>query len=454
MQSTDDENTLDMRALAEHFSGTLVVPETEGYDQLKQVFAKTGRPALIAQCQSEEDVQAVIAFARTSNRALSIRSGGHDPRGASTNVDGIVLDLSPMHVVKVIDEAENIVAVQGGATWGQVAATLAEYKLAITAGDMPSVGVGGLTLGGGIGWMARKFGLAIDSLQAVTIVTADGQIVRASLDEHADLFWAVRGGGGNFGVATLFEFKAQPVAGIYSGNVAYDVADIQKVITGWADYMRTAPEELTSIVTVLPQFGPNPASINIGLCYVGQDEQTAMQAINPLLQLATVVRQNIVPNTYSDLILGHSTPPTPPNLIRRITRNAFIKTFNVDVAQIISANFGKTGAPILQLRSLGGAMSTVAEDSTAFSHRDNEVILVAANFAFEYVPEHAALQQMDTAWKPLEQFATGMYVGFYDGEPKDTNLVYPPSTFARLLEVKKNYDPQNVFNQNYNITSK
>ena len=191
-------------------------------------------------------MQAGVRFAARSGLLLSVRGGGHGFPGFGTNDGGVVIDLSKLANVEIIDKERHLVRIGGGATWGQVAAALAPHGLAISSGDTKSVGVGGLTLTGGIGWKVRKYGLALDNVAAAEVVTADGEVVQASAEENPELFWAIRGGGGNFGIVTAFDFAAHPTTDVFFGKIAFAASEAATVIQGWADYLRTAPEELTS----------------------------------------------------------------------------------------------------------------------------------------------------------------------------------------------------------------
>src|SRR6185312_73525 len=246
-------NTLE--DLKNRIAGEVIAPSSPAYDERRHIFNQTGSPAVIVRAQGNEDIATAIRFARERRLALSVRSGGHGWSGLATNNGGLVIDLTALDTVRVVDEERRLVRVGAGARWGDVARSLAPHGLALSSGDTNQVGVGGLTLGGGIGWMARTYGLTIDSLVAAEIVIADGRTLRASAEEHPDLFWAIRGGGGNFGVVTSFDFHAQPVREIVGGSVIYDPAETQSVLAAWATSMREAPDELNSTIVLFPGFG-------------------------------------------------------------------------------------------------------------------------------------------------------------------------------------------------------
>jgi FAD/FMN-containing dehydrogenase len=345
----------------------------------------------------------------------------------------------------VLDADKRIVRVGAGVRWGEVAKQLEPHGLAISSGDTASVGVGGLALGGGIGWMVRGHGLAIDNILAIEIVTADGQTLRASADDHADLFWALRGGGGNFGVATAFEFRAEVCKGIIAGTINYHFADLEAVLRGWSSYMRTAPETLNSTIVAMPGFGPDPDPVlMIMVCFDGTDEAAAKAAIDPLRAIAKPTHEDIKPEPYSAMLGEAMDVP-----FKVQTHNGFVKRFDDTVIQAVVGMCTQDEKPILQIRSLGGAMNRVPADATAFAHRGYEAFIVMP--AFADTMEHAG-HKVDELWAPLKPLTTGAYVNFLTDVSQDNvRTAYPPETYARLASVKAAYDPENIFCRNATI---
>jgi len=288
--------------LKSKFSGTIIMPEDPGYQQVQNTPFFKGAPAAVLQPKTTDDVALAIKYSRDNSLKLSIRSGGHNGAGFSTNKGGVVVDLSLMKDVQVIDQAKHIVRIQGGAIWGDIATELHKSGLGLSSGDTVSVGVGGLTLGAGVGWMVRKYGLAIDSLVAAEVVTADGNVMRASDSENPDLFWALRGGGGNFGVVTAFEFTAHPMGKVFSGKIVYGLDALPQLITGWRDYMRTAPEELTTMLLTMPSFMGMPPSAIVMCCFVGDDKTIADAALKPLRNLGKVISDDVKQMEYFEVI--------------------------------------------------------------------------------------------------------------------------------------------------------
>lgn len=436
-------------SLQSHVQGTVVLSDDKRYDELRQTkFNHSAKPAVIVECTSEDDVVAAVAFARDNHLKLSVRSGGHSGAGLSTNDNGLVIDVSPMNQVEVMGGQDHIVRLGAGAKWGEVAEALKPHNLAISSGDTNSVGVGGLSLGGGIGWMVRKHGLSIDNLEAVELVTADGEKVRATAKENTDLFWAVRGGGGNFGVATAFEFRAEPCTGIVGGKLVFDAADRKLVLEKWAEYMRTAPEELNSTVVLFPGFGPGTKpQVVIMMCYADHDQAAAERAIQPFREIAPLVSDDVKLEPYADML--EDMMDMPNQKVR--VRNGFVRTVTPELIDALADNFGKPRTPPIQIRSLGGAMSRVPADATAFEHRDVEALIVVPTFSAAETPEEQANQQADNLWAPLKPFTHGAYCGFQtDNSEHSTKEAYEIN-LKRLGQIKEMYDPKNLFDQNTNI---
>ena len=247
-----------LETLRRDFGGGIIEPGGAEYESASGSLLAAGNPAHVLRPQSIGDVQAGVRFAARAGLPLSVRGGGHGFPGFGTNDGGVVIDLSKLANVEIIDKERHLVRIGGGATWGQVAAALTPHGLAISSGDTKSVGVGGLTLTGGIGWKVRKYGLALDNVAAAEVVTVGGEVVHASAGENPELFWAIRGGGGNFGIVTTFDFAAHPTTDVFYGKVAFAASEAATVIQGWADYLRTAPEELTSTANLANPFGGGP----------------------------------------------------------------------------------------------------------------------------------------------------------------------------------------------------
>jgi FAD/FMN-containing dehydrogenase len=436
---------IDVTDLKKVVQGEVIVPGDPQYEQASSIFLFSGHPAVVVRVANSNDIVAAIRFARDHQLVLSVRSGGHSGAGLSTNDSGLVIDVTHLDTVEVIDADARIVRVGAGAQWGNVAKELGAHGLAVSSGDTRTVGVSGLTLGGGIGWMVRGHGLALDNVVAIELVTADGQTIRATDSEHSDLFWALRGAGANFGVATAFEFRAEPCAGIVAGTITYNFADLQTVLRGWGDYMRSAPETLNSTLLAMPGFGPSPEPVLMAIvCFEGTDEAAAKTAIDPLRAIAQPVAEDIKPKPYSDMLEDAMHLP-----FKVQTRSGFITRFDDSVVQTIVDMFAKDEKPVLQIRSIGGAMNRVPAMATAFAHRSYEAFIVMP--AFGETMEQAG-QKAGELWQPLASHMHGTYVNFLtDVSQENVHTAYPAETYARLAAIKAAYDPDNLFSRNANI---
>ncbi|HSW65782.1 MAG TPA: FAD-binding oxidoreductase [Bacillota bacterium] len=429
--------------LKKHFTGEVIEPGDALYDEARTVLMKEGSPLVALWPKTPADVSLAVRFAADNSLVLSVRSGGHSNGGLSTNDDGVIIDTRHLDGVELLDEAKHLVRLGAGLTWGEAAKALQEYGLALSSGDTRTVAVGGLAVGAGIGWMVRKYGLTIDSLVAAEVVTADGSILRVSDSEHSDLFWAIRGGGGNFGIVTSFDFVAHPVAKVFAGSIVFSRDHFKELLTGWRDVMRAAPEELTTMFLAMPSFGGNPPAAMVLCCYAGDDKDAAMKAIDPLLQLDKPLKQDIAEKAYGDVLEDAH----PPKGMRIVVNNIFIKDFSEDVINLVA----NQPDSIFQIRSVGGAMNRVSKDATAFPHRDSEVLVISPTF----LPPDATDADIARAlqpWDKIEAHGSGAYASFYsDITDKHVAAAFPGATYKRLAEIKAKYDPNNLFNQNCNI---
>jgi FAD/FMN-containing dehydrogenase len=442
--------TTTLEILSRDFSGDIIEPGHPEYAASAGVILAGGSPAVVLRPSSVGGVQAAVRYAAASGAPLAVRGGGHSFSGFGTNDGGVVIDLRLLDSVEVVDGGWHVVRIGGGATWGQVADALAPHKLAISSGDTRNVGVGGLTLSGGLGWKLRKYGLALDSLVGVEVVTADGEVVTADAEENPELFWAVRGGGGNFGVVTAFEFAAHKTGAVFHGHITFPGAEAATVVPAWAEYMHTAPEELTTIIAWANPFAGGPAApVEILVTFDGDDEDAADAALAPIRGLGTVIGDTVAPQPYGDILEEAQTPPPG---IRLVTRNAFVERAGVDAALRILTEVGSTaGSPFLSARSLGGAVARVADDATAFAHRRAELMINTVAIGPAPVVE-AALPAIDAVWDRLAPHITGTYSNFNTtATDADVAIAYPTDTYKRLAAVKRQYDPANLFSANYNI---
>jgi FAD/FMN-containing dehydrogenase len=310
--------------------------------------------------------------------------------------------------------------------------------------------VGGLTLAGGIGWKARKYGLALDQLLAADVVIADGTVAHASAHENPDLFWAIRGGGGNFGIVTAFEFAAHQTTGVFFGKIAFPASSVSRVLPGWAEYLRSAPDELTSVVNLAnPATGGPRAPLGVYVAFDGDDPARAADAVDPLRRLATVIDDDVVLTPYAATLAdGAILPPG----IRVVTRSAFVEEASVpDALHVLAEVAASEGSPAVSLRSVTGAISRVPDDATAYAHRRAELMFATLTAGPEQAVE-AAAPALDAMWARLAPHVDGAYANFLTSATEaDVAATYPPQTFERLVAIKRRYDPGNVFSRNHNI---
>jgi FAD/FMN-containing dehydrogenase len=427
--------------------GEVIYPGQDGYAEAARTPFAAGKPEIIVRPADATAVTAALAHAGRAGLPVTVRSGGHSMAGLSTDEKGMIIDLAHLNEVTIIDASRRLVRVGGGATWGQVATALAPHGLGITAGDTRQVGVGGATLGGGVGWMVRRWGLTIDSLVGAELVTADGRQLVAGPDQHAELFWALRGGGGNFGVVTGFEFMAQPVTSVHFGPIRYQAEGVAAVIAGWHELMRDADENLTTTLNLVPPFMGQPASVVLHCCYATAETQAAERALAPFRRLAPVAADNITIQPYPQILWDAM--PLPPGMHFE-SHDILARDLGPDLTQA-TADLFRTGRTLIGLRSLGGAMARVPADSTAFAHRDASVMIVAGMGTPPGAPP-GFLSEALTAWDAVAGYGTGTYMGFLSSvSDVDAAAAYPPDTYRRLAAVKREYDPDNTFHHSYNI---
>lgn len=435
---------LDFSSFKSQFSGEIITPADATYEQSRKTFAHEGTPAVIVRPRTSHEVATAINFSKTNKLKLSIRSGGHSGAGFGTNDGGMVIDLKNLRSIEVIDKAQHLVRIQPGLTWQEVASELAPHGLVISSGDTKTVGVSGLILGGGIGWMVRKLGLTIDSLTSAEIVTASGDILNVDSNNHSDLFWAIRGGGGNFGVVTSLTIKAAPLKQITTSSIFFERKDLTSLLQKWRDHMRTAPTELTTILNILPGFNGQPAAVILGCCFASEDATKAIAAIEPLLSIGTVIRQEITQKPYTEAL----DEAHPPSGMRIVVKNTFIQELTNDAIHDMAIACEQNNI-IVQLRGLGGATDQVNNNATAYAHRNNEVLAVSPTFVPPTATDEAIAQALKP-WQTIQKHGNGSYVNLLS-EPEDVKLAYPPETMSRLRDIKAIYDPENIFAMNFNI---
>jgi FAD/FMN-containing dehydrogenase len=437
-------------------AGQVITPDDAEYDRARTVFygGLDRRPALVIRPVDADEVAYVVALARETGLELAVRSGGHSTAGHSVTEGGIVLDLSLLKGLE-IDPERRVARAQTGLTTGEVTSATGAHGLAVGFGDTGSVGIGGLTLGGGIGYLVRKHGLTIDNLLAAEVVTADGRLLRADEEHHPDLFWALRGGGGNFGVATSFEFRLHPVDTVTGGMLVLPATP--ETVAGFVAASQEAPEELSGIgnVMTLPPMPFLPAEhhgalgILALLVHAGPIED-GERAMAPFRALAPPIADLIRPMPYPEMF------PPEEGEYRPIAaaRTMFIDGADGDVAETILEHLRTSNAQMAaaQLRVLGGAMARVPADATAFAHRSSRIMATVAAItgSVEELPAHEAWATGFAA--ALRQDDPGAYVNFLTDEGDErVRAAYPGTTWDRLATIKRRYDPTNLFRLNQNV---
>jgi FAD/FMN-containing dehydrogenase len=434
----------------------VISPADADYDTARRLFsgAFDRRPSTIARVADPAEIPTVIEMARDQGLELAVRSGGHSNAGHGSTDGGLVLDVSGLKGLEIDTDSRTAWA-QSGLTAGEYTNAAGEHGLATGFGDTASVGLGGITLGGGVGFLVRKHGLTIDDLLAAELITANGELVRASADENPDLFWAIRGGGGNFGVATAFQLRLHEVGTIVGGMLILPASGA--VVAGFLAAAAEAPEELSTIANVmkappmpfLPPEAHGKLIVMAQMAYCGPvDEADAVLA--PFRALATPIADMLRPIPYPEIY-----PPEDPDY-RPIAavRTMYMDGVDGDLADHIVARIEASPAPmaVAQLRVLGGAMARVPEDATAFSHRDRAIMANVASMAMttDELPERAAWVAEVSG--EINGGDDSAYVGFLGDEGEQrVRAAYSPATWERLTAIKAEWDPDNVFRLNQNI---
>jgi FAD/FMN-containing dehydrogenase len=435
--------------------GDLILPSDTTYDTARRVWNANidKQPALIARCMGVADVRQAVDFARSHQLLVSVRGGGHSFPGTCVAANGLVIDLTRMHSIRV-DQVRRTVRAEGGTKWGDFDRETQAFGLATTGGTNYDTGIGGLTLGGGLGWLGGKHGLACDNLLSVDIVTADGQLRTASAAENADLFWAVRGGGGNFGVVTSFEYQLYPVGDLLAGLLFYPLAQAHDVLRLYHEYTSSMPDEVNTASALLNLSDGTPA-VAIAVCYNGP-LSAGEKAIAPLRALGTPLSDSIAPMPY--VAVQHMVDSATPEGNQYYEKTHFMRDIPAGAMAVLLEYFHNAPSPLsLPLfQQLGPAANRVAPDATAFGHRDARYNLVL--IADWTTPRDTEVNVTWTRelWEALRPYATGgVYVNNIgreaDGDGALIRAAYG-ANYQRLAAIKRAYDPGNLFRHNQNIT--
>jgi len=446
--------------LRERVLGTVITAQDGDYDEARRVYNAMidRRPLAIVRCATGGDVAAAVDFARENGLPLAVRGGGHSVPGFGTVDGGVVADLSGMRAVQV-DPEKRTARAEGGTTWGVFNEATYAHGLATTGGIISTTGVAGLTLGGGIGYLARGFGLSLDNLLSAEIVTADGQSVTASEDEHADLFWAIRGGGGNFGVATSLEFRLHPVKDIYGGPMFFDLKDAATVLRFYREFIASAPEQFGGFpawqiappLPFIPEARHGEPFLAFVACWAGPIEE-GERALKPLHDVAPVVAEHVGPMPYP--ALNGAFDALVPAGLQHYWKANFVGELSDEA---ISAHL-QHGPKVPVVNStvhiypINGACHRVAADATAFAYREANFATVIAGMWPDPAQNEANIRWVKdyyAATAPLSE--EGGYVNFMAGDDQDRIKANYRGNYARLVDVKRKYDPDNLFRVNQNI---
>ena len=446
--------------LREGVRGEVTLPEDEGYEQARRVYNAMidRRPAAVLRAANAGDVMAAVNFARDNGLELAVRGGGHSVPGFGTWDGALVIDLSGMRGVRV-DPAASTARAEGGATWGDFNAATYPFGLATTGGIISTTGVAGLTLGGGIGYLTRGFGLSIDNLVSADVVTADGRFLVASERENEDLFWALRGGGGNFGVVTSLEFRLHPVKDIYGGPMFYELSEVENVLRFYREYIADAPEQMGAFpafqiappLPFIPEDRHGDTFVAIVACWAGPLEE-GERALQPFHDVAPVVAEFVGPMPYPALN-GAFDALLPPGL-QHYWKASFVKELTDEAIGAHRVHGPEVPAvnSTMHIYPINGAAHRVAPDATAFAYRDANFATVIAG-----VWPDPSRNEANIAWVRDYYDATaphseeGGYINFMAEDDQGRIRANYKGNYDRLVDIKRKYDPDNLFHLNQNI---
>ena len=441
--------------------GPVVTPTDPDYDEVREVWNASidRRPALIARPTGVADVMKAVRFGVDHRLPIAVRGGGHSFAGLGTCDDGLVIDLGLMKGIRV-DAHERTVTAQGGVTWGELDHETAAFGLATTGGLVSTTGIAGLTLGGGIGWLMRKHGLACDNLVGADVVTADGQLVHTSEDEHADLFWALRGGGGNFGVVTSLEYRLHPVATVFGGMLLYPAADASKVLAHYQQFVANEPDELCSLLefATAPEMEEIPVEyhgqpiIALAFCYCGPIAD-GEAAIASWRTVAPIVGDFVEPMPYTAIQTLYD--EDYPRGLWSYMKSHYVDELSAEaIAVLVAAGAARpTDRSFIDVHHMEGAPARVAPDATAFDERDARYTVMFGGVCDGNEEMDACRSWSREHWSALAPHSTGhTYVNFMtDADSAAVHAAWGTEKYERLVAVKDRYDPTNQFRINHNI---
>jgi FAD/FMN-containing dehydrogenase len=441
----------EIKEFASYLRGDLLRPGDVRFEPNRKLWngGVTTQPAMIVQAAGVSDILAAIDFAQTKNLPFSVKSGGHAWAGHALVEDGVVVDLSRLSGVRV-DPNTKILRAEAGAIWKNVGAETSSFNLATPSGKISTNGVGGTTLGGGIGWLLRKYGMTIDNLLSVDIVTVDGDFLTANTAENADLFWALRGGGGNFGVATSFEYRLHGVQMIYAGMIMWPLSRAEEVLKVYREYAHEAPDELTAI-TLLMTLPDGTKVVGVAGCYSGPVTE-GENVFAPFLTVDSPldVQSGVMPYRAFTAKIAEMTPSG----FQRMSRSSYAKQIHDETIAAMIEGYAQAPSPhtTMLFEPFGGAAGRVPSDETAYYHRDQKFIVTIDTGWAEEIETAANRAWTDKVWEGVRPYVSeATYVNFLDADESDRVAASYGANYDRLRAIKKQYDPKNFFRSNWNI---
>ncbi|HEX6104463.1 MAG TPA: FAD-binding oxidoreductase [Gemmatimonadales bacterium] len=441
-----------LRRFQSRIQGELLRPGHPEYDAARRIHNGLidRHPAVIVRCRTRDDVVRALEFARQHELVVAVRAGGHNVAGKALCDDGIVIDVSTMKRIEV-DPAARTARAEPGLTWGEFDRATQAHGLATTGGFISTTGIAGLTLGGGLGWLMRSHGLACDNLTAVEIVTADGGVLTASASEHPDLFWAVRGGGGNFGVVTSLEYRLHPIGPLLAGVIFFPLSEAAPALRLYRDLMAQAPDELMAYAVFLTS-PEGQRMFAVPVCYLGSPERGA-ELLRDLRSHPGVVADLVRPMSYLELQTMFD-PGFPPGRLN-YWKSSFLRGLSDEAIATVVAHFGQvpSAASTIAIEPFGGAVARVAADETAFPHRQAHYSMVIVGMWADPAESAANIRWTRNLWTAMQPFAEpAVYVNYLDADDAErVAAAYRGPTYERLRRVKQRYDPDNFFHVNQNI---
>ena len=433
---------IDYDGIPDALAADAVEPGDSAFGRVRNNYLRGGNPGLVLRPGTVDEVREALAFARRQDVPLGVRSGGHGVSGRSTNDGGIVIDLARLNRIDVLDASRRLVRIEPGARWIDVARALQPHGWALTSGDYGGVGVGGIGTAGGVGWLAREHGLTIDHLRAVELVTAAGDVVRASADEHPELFWGMRGAGFEFGIAVAFEFEVDEVGEVGFAQLQFALDDVAAAVEEYGRIVESAPRDTTASLVLGPGRG-GPASGLVLAVVDSDDPDTVLERLQPFLALGALTGQSVGILPYAEVMTNAYQPGPHRAQGEPFAHSGSVDRITPEFAAEAARFLSSGGTHFFQFRAMGGAVADVPADGTAFAGR-------SANFSLTAISGDPG--RLDAAWDRMRPHFSGAYVSFDTARDDTTrNLVWPPAHLERLRELKAQWDPDGVFRDNLGL---